>query len=171
MRYFMLVFIALALAVTGCSGSDDPAVDADVDVDAAADDDSAEADVAIEAEADTGAIDSERCQEIAQALQDVPTAVTDAATGQIDTAAIQAQADALQEVADQVPAEISDDFQVVADAFGEIATTLSGTDLQPGEAPSAEDQAALTELGTTLSDTEFATASANISTYFAGGCQ
>lgn len=171
MRVFMLMLAVLALALTGCGGSEDPVVDADADVQADADDGSAQADVAVEAEADTRALDSEQCQEIAQALQDVPSAVGDAATGQVDAEALQAQADALQGVADEVPAEISGDFQVVADAFDEIAATLAGTDLQPGEAPSAEDQAALQELSTTLSDSEFATASSNISAYFAGGCQ
>ena len=169
MRYFMLVFMALALAVAGCSGTDDPAVDADVDVEATAEGDSAEADVAVDAEA-SGNIDAEQCQQVAEALQSVPAAMAGAATGNVDAEAVQAQAEAFQEVADQVPDEISGDFQVVADAFDEIATTLGEVDLSSGSV-SPEDQAALQELSSTLSGTDFTTASTNIGEYFTAGCQ
>jgi hypothetical protein len=172
MRALTALLLILCLGLAACGGGEETTDTADTDsASASAPAEEGADDTAGDDTAAAEGIDADQCQEIAQALADASTAVGEAAAGTGDTAAIQAQADAFAEVADQVPAEFSADFQVVADAFSEIASTLAEVDLQPGEVPDAEAQAALTELGTTLSDSEYATASANISTYFAGGCQ
>ncbi len=171
----LIIISLLAMLLTACSGAsevtDDPSDPGDTaaveaDADAAADTDGS-------APADTGdvAIDASQCSEIAEALTAVPQGLAGAATGTVDTAAIQAQAESLADVADQVPAEYRDDFTTVADAFASIADTLGGVSLEPGQVPDPETLNALTELSTELSSGEFAAASANISTFFAGGCQ
>lgn len=182
-RFIAVLFTLLAVLGAACSGSDDVADGAseaaDTDLDAVVQaDPTDESDAADEAEAgDTGGdsagatIDASQCTEIAEALSSVPAALSTAATGQADLSALQDQAEAFSEVADQVPAEVADDFQVVADVFAEIASTLDGVSLEPGQVPDQATIDALTELSTTLSDPAYSAASTNVAAFFAGGCQ
>lgn len=170
-RSSLIIISLLTLLLTACSGasevSDDPST---ADVEAGADVE-ADADAPAETGGDVTAIDASQCSEIAEALTAVPQGLAGAATGSVDTSGLQAQAQSLADAADLVPAEYSDDFQVVADAFASIASTLDGVTIEPGQVPDADTIAALTDLSAELSSGEFTTASANISAYFAGGCQ
>ena len=174
-RSSLIIISLLTLLLTACSGasevSDDPTT---ADVEAGADvgaDAPADADAPAETGGDVTAIDASQCTEIAEALTAVPQGLAGAATGSVDTSGLQAQAQSLADAADLVPAEYSDDFQVVADAFSSSASALDGVTIEPGQVPDADTIAALTDLSTELSSGEFTTASANISAYFAGGCQ
>lgn len=177
MRRLAILLMLLAVAATACGGSDDTTeavdeavADAQADAEDAADEVADAVDEAVEdAGAGAGAIDAEACTEAAEALTAVPQSIATALTGQIDVDEVKAQA---QLVADlDVPEEFAADFQVIADTYAEVASTLDGIQLEPGAIPDADTQAALTELSTALGDPAYTTASTNVSAYFAGGCQ
>ena len=74
------------------------------------------------------------------------------------------------EVADQVPDEIKDDYEVVAENFGKIAEGLKDLDLGSGATPSAEDLQKLQELTSSLNSPEIQEASENISAWAEKNC-
>lgn len=166
MRIALIILSVMAVLATAC-GSDavtDESAIASVDVEGDTDatvDTSAEVDANAEAQVSTDVAGlGERCTEIAEAFTAVPAALGTAATGTVDAATVQAQADAFADVAADVPAEYADDFQLYADYFTEIALAVE-----------SGDPAQLGELSTTASSEEFTTASSNLATFFANGCQ
>lgn len=192
MRRTAIFLMLIALMATACGGSDDAQTAADeapvdaaeladqitddvVDVvDEALSEVPGAADAAADAaDADAGAaagvINTEACTAAAEALSAVPQSIATALTGQVDIAEVDAQVQALADL--DVPEQYAADFQVIADAYAEVASTLDGITLEPGAIPDADTQAELTELSTALSDSGYVAASTNLSGYFAGGCQ
>ncbi len=178
MRKTMLILaLLLSVLAAACGGADDTAedtddagdeaaADVDADVEATTDEDgTAEVDAEV-----SGTIDAAACQEAADALNAVPSALADATTGRAQAAAIMEQANAFLELADSVPDEYASDFQVLGDTFNEIASALEGIDLESGEVPDQEALTQLQELSTTLSGPEITEASTNVGEYFAAGC-
>ena len=74
------------------------------------------------------------------------------------------------EIADQVPEEIRDDYQVLADNFQELADALKGIDLASGETPSPEALAKLQELSASLDTPEVQQATENIEAWARENC-
>ncbi|HUG84364.1 MAG TPA: hypothetical protein VMM13_07350, partial [Euzebya sp.] len=164
MRRSLIILVLIATSATACGGADDTA-------DTTADDVAEEVGDAVDDVAETAGdaaagIDSAACTEAAEALTAVPAAIGTALSGQGDLAETSAQAQALADLADDVPEQYQADFQVIADTYSEVASTLEGITLEPGTVPDAETQAALTELSTSLSDGAFVTASTNVTAYF-----
>lgn len=167
MRHTLIAVLLLALAAVGCSGAEDTAdlpEDADAAVEAAA---SAAEDAGVE----VGTLDPAQCEELTTALESVPAAVASSLTGEVDVESVQQSVEAMREAQADVPEAIAEDFGVVVEAYDEVATTLAGLDLTVGEVPGAEAQQALSDLSTTLSAEELSAATANISSFVAGGCE
>ncbi|MGI9018788.1 MAG: hypothetical protein ACR2HR_17065 [Euzebya sp.] len=164
MRRLVIILAVLATFTTACGGADTTSDSGSTS--SSADDTSADA----PADAVAG-IDSAACTEAANALTAVPQSIATALTGTVDKAEVQSQIQAITDLADSVPDEFQADFQIIADTYSEAASTLDGINLEPGQVPDAETQAALTDLSAAFSDGAFATASANLSGYFAAGCQ
>ena len=74
------------------------------------------------------------------------------------------------ELAEQVPEEIRDDYQVLADNFKEFADALKGVDLASGKTPDAETLAKLQEAATSLDSAEVQQASKNIEAWAQANC-
>lgn len=174
MRAVLLALAVLTLLTAACSGTEEGTITAEGDAAATADiadegDTAAEDEGGADVEAAAG-IDAAACTEAAETLNAVPLAMSEAMAGTGDFAALAAEAEAFTELADQVPAQYADSFQIVGDAFAEIAVTLGSLDLQPDEVPDAEAQAELQELSATLSSADFTAASSEVAAYFAAGC-
>ena len=76
----------------------------------------------------------------------------------------------LNEFADKAPDEISDDFQVIADAYSKIAEALGDVDIASGETPDPEALAKLQELSTELDQAKLQEANTNITAWVTENC-
>ena len=83
---------------------------------------------------------------------------------------IEDAAKAFDEIADQVPDEIKDDYQVIAENFSKIAEALKGVDLTSGQAPSPEALAKLQELSASMDSAEVQQASQHIEAWVQQHC-
>jgi hypothetical protein len=108
---------------------------------------------------------SGKCQELANIGQKYSQALGGTGSGQD----LSKTADVLQEVADEAPAEIKDDFQVLADYLGKVADALG--DVNPGQTPSAEQLQKLQELGTQVDAQKLQQASQNITSWVSKNCR
>ena len=79
-------------------------------------------------------------------------------------------AKAFADIADQVPDEIKDDYQVIAENFSKIAEALKGVDLTNGETPSPEALAKLQELSKSMDSAEVQQATQNIEAWVSQHC-
>jgi hypothetical protein len=167
-RLAVLLLAALALLVAGCGGDDS--------------DSSASGDDAAVVETETTATTDDTATEEEDATTDDGTA---ALTGECanfaglaaklqtafaGTTGIDSAAEVFDEVADQVPEEIRDDYQVLADNFKELADALKGIDLTSGETPSPEALAKLQELSTKLDTPEVRQATENLEAWARENC-
>ncbi len=75
-----------------------------------------------------------------------------------------------QEFADKAPEEISDDIQVLADAYSDYITVLSNLGLQPGETPSADQIQKLEQAAEALNQPEVTAASDHFSSWASTNC-
>ena len=74
------------------------------------------------------------------------------------------------ELADQVPDEIRDDYEVLAENFRELAEALEGVDLSSGETPSPEVLARLQEISQSMDTPEVQQATQNIEEWAQENC-
>ena len=79
-------------------------------------------------------------------------------------------AKAFADIADQVPDEIKDDYQVIAENFSKIAEALKGVDLTSGQTPSPEALAKLQELSKSMDSAEVQQATQNIEAWVSQHC-
>jgi hypothetical protein len=166
-RLAALLLAAFALLAAGCGGDDsDSSASGDdaavVETEATtADDDMTTEDGGT---ADDGAASLEgECANFAGLSAKLSSAF--AGTNGIDSAAA-----VFDEIADQVPDEIRDDYEVLADNFRELADALKGIDFAAGETPSPEALAELQELSSKLDTPEVQQATENIEAWARENC-
>lgn len=168
-RVMVLLIAILALVAAGCGGdSNESAGDAETTVatvettdDDTMTDDSA---AATDDDADDTVELSGKCAEFA----DISTRIGESLSG--DTANLDEAADLFDEIADEVPDEIREDYQVIADNFSKIAEALEGVDLTSGETPSPEALAKLQEVTASMDSAEVQQASENIQAWVEENC-
>jgi hypothetical protein len=174
MRWLAVVVAVLGLALVGagCGGDDEASGDAETtaiaettDTDSTTDDMTTEDDDSddMTTDDDLSGLASEDCIELATASAGLGQAFA-APGSQLEGA------EAFEELADQVPEEIRDDWQVLADAYSEYADALGDVDLSAGETP---DAGALQELQQALASIDqpaVAEASESIAAWARANC-
>jgi hypothetical protein len=165
----VLLLAALALLAAGCGGDDsdssassDTTTTAVVETDTS-DDGTMTAGTETSADDDTAALGGE-CAKFSGLAAKLQNAFGTGA-GDVDSAA-----EVFDEIADQVPEEIRDDYQVLADNFKELADALKGVDLSSGEAPSPETLQKLQELSSKMDTPAVTQASQNIEAWVKENC-
>ena len=163
-RLAVLLLAVLALVAAGCGGDDASDASGDTEttiVEETTGDEMTETEDATDDGA--GAL-GENCAELAG----IGSRLAASLSGQ--GADLDEASELFDEIADQVPDEIKDDYEVVAENFGKIAEALKDVDLTSGATPSAEDLAKLQELTASLNSPEIQEASANISAWAEKNC-
>ena len=169
---FRAFFLFIALLLAACGGSGTPEVD---DQDQTDDQTTTTTTTAVveeddetETSTDTG-LPSNECVSLGMALSQAAGLGAFAQGGDPGDAA-----DSLLALAGAAPAEIADDFEVMAAAFAEFAQTLAdaGVDFSdPSTLQSTEGQAALIAAGEAFSAPEVLEASENMSDYLEEVCE
>jgi hypothetical protein len=168
-RSVRLIAIGLlgALVFAACGGSDNGSSDTGGDGGTV---------VSESASADTGGttgggvIDVSDCAAVGAAMASAGGAFASAVGG--DASQMQAAVDQLQGYVDQVPDEIKDDLNTVATSYQQYVQAMadSGYDPTSGQAPTAEQLAAISAAGDAMSTDEFTTASDNVSAWLDANC-
>ena len=83
---------------------------------------------------------------------------------------IQKQAQVLKDFASRTPEDIRPDFEVLADAYTEIAGAMKGVDLSGGKTPDAATLAKLMTLSQKFNNAKFQTAMKHIEAWAANNC-
>jgi len=167
-----VVVAALALVAAGCGGSNDEGSSA------AAETVTTEA-ITTETETDMVTDETETtssgiegltgaCQDLAEVSQKFGEAIAAATGGSGND--LEATAKAFEAFADEVPDEVKDDFQVLAEAFAVYADALKGLDLTAGSTPTAEQIAKLAEATKALDQDKLNKASAGIEAWVKENC-
>ncbi len=107
---------------------------------------------------------SENCREFAEVGSRLSEAFTGAGSTDLDEAS-----DAFAELTASAPAEIKDDFQVIADAYNKLADALQGVDLSSTN-PDPQALAKLAQASQELDQAKLTQASTNISTWAQENC-
>lgn len=169
-RLAVLLLAALALLAAGCGGDDEneasdetetTIVETTDDDATETDDDATETDDATEDDDD--ALGGE-CAEFAGLSARLSQALSGSSSD------LGSASEVFDELADQVPAEIQDDYEVLADNFRELADALEGVDLSAGETPSQEDLARIQEITQSLDTPEVREAAENIEAWATENC-
>ena len=163
-RLAVLLLAVLALVAAGCGGDDASDASGDTETTIVEETTGDEMTETEDAAFDGAGALGENCAELAGIGSRLAQSLSGQA-GDLDDA--QALFD---EVADQVPDEIKDDYEVVAENFGKIAEGLKDLDLGSGATPSAEDLQKLQELTSSLNSPEIQEASENISAWAEKNC-
>jgi hypothetical protein len=167
-RLAALLIAAVALIAAGCGGSDSNEASSDttaattetmsVDTTATTDDSGTSTD-----DAAIGNLSGDCAQ-----FAGVSSKIAQSLSGQ--DANMEDAAKAFAEIADQVPDEIKDDYQVIAENFSKIAEALKGVDLTSGQTPSPEALAKLQELSKSMDSAEVQQATQNIEAWVSQHC-
>lgn len=169
-RLAVLLLAALALLAAGCGGDDEneasdetetTIVETTDDDATETDDDATETDDATED--DDAALGGE-CAEFAGLSARLSQALSGSSSD------LGSASEVFDELADQVPAEIQDDYEVLADNFRELAEALEGVDLSGGDTPSQEDLARIQEITQSLDTPEVREAAENIEAWATENC-
>ena len=167
-RIIVLLLASVALVAAGCGGDDSEATgDTDtvvVEETTTEDTSGATTDETTGASTDDDISLTGKCAEFAGLGAKISQAMAGGNAGLGDASKL------FDELAAQVPDEIEDDFQVIADNFAKIADALKDVDLSSGATPSAEDLEKLQELAKTLDSAEVQEASANIEKWTQENC-
>ncbi len=167
-KVLVLLLAALALVAAGCGGDDgnEAADDTDTAVveDSGTTTESEDSATATEdATDDSGALTGD-CAAFAGLSAKLSQAFA-GSSNDLDSAT-----EVFDQVADQVPAEIRDDYEVLAKNIKEFADELKDLGLASGETPSAEDLAKLQEITQSLDSAEVREASQNIEAWTQANC-
>jgi hypothetical protein len=168
-RIAALLIAALALVAAGCGGSSSDEASSDTETAVATETTMPEEttattdDSGTSTDVDLGNLSGECAQ-----FAGISSKLAQSLSGQ--DANIEDAAKAFDEIADQVPDEIKDDYQVIADNFSKIAEALKGVDLTSGQAPSPEALAKLQELSASMDSTEVQQATQHIEAWVSQHC-
>jgi hypothetical protein len=170
---FRALFLLIALLLAACGGSatpdaddpgdtDDQATTTTVAVDEADEDDDTDGDQA-------NGLPTGECLSIGVALSQAASLGMLGQGGDVTDAA-----DSLASMAGAAPAEVADDFEILAEAYAAFAAALedAGVDFSdPGSMSSPEAQAALATAGEAFASSDVEEASNNISEYMDEVCE
>jgi hypothetical protein len=165
------LFLLIALLLAACGGSATPDVDDSGDGDDQATTTTTSADVDADDDSDTGqttGLPTGECLSIGMALSQAASMGMLGQTGDVTDSA-----DALAAMSGAAPAEIADDFEVLAEAYSAFAAALedAGVDFNdPASLSSPEAQAALATAGEAFASADVEEASANVSEYMEEVC-
>jgi hypothetical protein len=168
-RIAALLIAVLALVAAGCGGSSSDEASGDTETTVATETTTPEETTATTDDSETSTdIDlgnlSGECKEFAG----ISTKLAQSLSGQ--DANMEDAAKAFADIADQVPDEIKDDYEVIAENFSKIAEALKDVDLTSGQTPSPEALAKLQELSATMDSAEVQQASQNIEAWVQEHC-
>ena len=174
-RIAALLIAVLALVAAGCGGSSSDEASSDTETTVATETTATEDTTATE-ETTATTDDSETSTDIdlgnlsgeCAQFAGISSKLAQSLSGQ--DANIEDAAKAFDEIADQVPDEIKDDYQVIADNFAKIADALKVVDLTSGQAPSPEALAKLQELSASMDSAEVQQASQHIEAWVQEHC-
>ena len=168
-RIAALLIAVLALVAAGCGGSSSNEASSDTETTVATETTATEdmTATADNSETDTDVDLGNLSGECAQ-FAGISSKIAQSLSGQ--DANMEDAAKAFDEIADQVPDEIKDDYQVIADNFSKIAEALKGVDLTSGQTPSPEALAKLQELSASMDSTEVQQASRHIEAWVQEHC-
>ena len=161
-RFGVLLLAVLALAAAGCGGDDDGDEAAGTTETAIVEETETTDDDSTTTEAG-GALGGE-CAEFAGLSAKLSQALG-GTSGDLESAT-----GVFDELADQVPDEIRDDYQVLAENFSKLAEALKDVDLSAGATPSPEDLAKIQEVTQSLDSAEVQEASQNIEAWASENC-
>jgi hypothetical protein len=177
MRWILIVFavLALAFAGAGCGGGDDDesAGDTTTITDSVATDETdtdetttEETSTDEETDTDLGGFASGDCEELVNASSAIGAALSGANTPD----EVEAASERFQQFADEVPEEIQDDVQVLADVYDKYIDVIADIDLEEGETPSAAQIQELTAALASIDQQAVTEASTNLSTWAEENC-
>jgi len=169
--------LALGLAAAGCGGGDDEASDepdatlTDTETDATTDESTTEEtstdeETGTDTDTDASGLASGDCEELVNAS----SAIGEALSGANTPDEVEAASDRFHEFADQVPEEIQDDVQVLADVYDKYVSVLADIDLQAGETPSADQIQQLTAALASIDQQKVTEASTNLTNWATANC-
>ena len=164
---FRVLFLMLALLLSACGSTTTPDAGTAGDSDDQATTTEATVD-ATDEDTDATGLPSAECVSIGLALSQA------ASMGMIGQGAPEDAAATLAELAAEVPDEVADDFEVMAEAFAEFAAALedAGVDFSdPASLSSPEAQSAIAAAGEAFSTPEVEAASENMSAFLEGICE
>lgn len=165
----LLLAVVLGASLVACGGGDDSDDSAKEDDKGATTTEASGSDDTTD-DVDLGDFTGE-CADFAAAFTNAGSAVSSAFTGG-DSGDIEGLADYFREVGSKMPDEISDDFEVFADAYTAFAQALADADIDFSD-PSSVDPEQLAQLegvSEAFSSAEVQEASQNISDYMAEHC-
>jgi phage host-nuclease inhibitor protein Gam len=110
---------------------------------------------------------SGKCKSLVEAGQAFSAAIASAGGSDND---LEAAAKAYQEFAAKAPAELKDDFKVLADIITKYAAELKDLDLKPGATPTADQLAKLTKLGQSFNGADVQKAAAAVAAWAQKNC-
>jgi hypothetical protein len=167
--------LALGLAAAGCGGGDDESSDepdatlteTETDTDAT-DETTTEEETSTDEETDTdlSGFASGDCEELVNAS----SAIGEALSGANTPDEVEAASDRFHEFAEQVPEEIQDDVQVLADVYDKYISVIADIDLKEGETPTADQIQQLTAALASIDQQKVTEASTNLSTWATENC-
>lgn len=177
MRWFLIVLavLALAFAGAGCGGGDDEesagdttAITDSVSTDETTDETTTDEETTTDDGTDTDIPDfaSGDCQELVNAS----SAIGEALSGANTPDEVEEASDRFHEFAEQVPEEIQDDVQVLAEVYDKYISVIADIDLQAGETPTAEQIGQLTAALQDIDQQAVTEASTNLSTWAQENC-
>jgi hypothetical protein len=152
------------LLLAALAGETDTAVVDDSGSTTTTDDDAMETDDDDDATESGGGVLEGECAEFAGLSARLSQALS-GSTSDLDSAS-----EVFDDLADEVPEEIRDDYEVLADNFRELAEALEGVDFSSGEAPSPEDLAKIQEITQSMDSAEVQEASRNIEAWANENC-
>jgi uncharacterized membrane protein len=164
-----LLIAVLALVAAGCGGSSSDEASADTETTVATETTTPEETTATTDDSETSTdIDLGNLSGECAQFAGISSKLAQSLSGQ--DANMEDAAKAFADIADQVPDEIKDDYQVIAENFAKIAEALKGVDLTSGQTPSPEALAKLQELSKTMDSAEVQQASQNIEAWVSEHC-
>jgi hypothetical protein len=175
-RLIALLFVGFVLAaLAGCSSDDDSSNDAtDVATEDAREPSSPDDDASDGGSGDDGSDrpdlgDLDDCARAAQAFAGVVAAPLTFLGGQATDEEIAEWEDQLDELKQDVPDDLADDYETIAEAYREFASALEGFSL--GDMANPETRQAIEQASDSLDSDEVRQATANIEAYFESECQ
>jgi hypothetical protein len=164
-RYGAALAAAVALTVSGCGGGSDgdnnegsPQTTAD------------SGDSADTGGGTPGAVfANEDCRQLADAF-DQGNLASSLTSGEDPTADLEATAAYLREAADEVPDEIADDVDVLADAYDDLAERAADVDWAGLKSGNPAAAASAAQLGTSFASADFAAAAQNLAGFVSENC-
>jgi hypothetical protein len=167
-RHLLLLLVAaLALVAAGCGGDDSSEASGDTTETAVVEttdttDDATTTDGEAE-DVEIGDLSGECAQ-----FAGISSKLAQSLSGQ--DADLEEAARVFDEIADEVPDEIKEDYQVIADNFAKLAEALKDVDLTSGAVPDPETLAKLEELGRSMDSAEVQRASQNLEAWARENC-